>query len=107
MSEKFSGKLRDIRTGKKITLQQLASAVGSSKAYIWQLENKPNAKPSAELLLKIADCLGQSPEYFLDDSRTEPSEKQLEDTFFRKFKKLSAGDKRTIEKMISGLDNES
>lgn len=104
MSTKFGDKLRQMRTDKGVTLEALASAVGSSKAYMWQLENKPNAKPSAELLLKLADYFSQSPEFFIDDAQIEPSENQLEDSFFRKFKKLSDSDKRTIERMISGLD---
>ncbi|RED16719.1 helix-turn-helix domain-containing protein [Parasphingopyxis lamellibrachiae] len=104
MSEKFGDKLRQMRTGKGVTLEVLAAAVGSSKAYMWQLENKPNAKPSAEMLLKLAGYFSQSPEFFIDDGQIEPSENQMEDSFFRKFKKLSDSDKRTIERMISGLE---
>lgn len=105
MSEKFGEKLRKMRLSRNVTLEQLAEAVGSSKAYVWQLENKKNAKPSAELLLKISDFFSQSPDFFLDDQRIEPSEQQLDDAFFRKFKKLSEGDKRTIERIISGFDD--
>ena len=68
MSKKFGEKLRQVRTSQRRTLEELAEAVGSSKAYVWQLENKKNAKPSAELLLKIANFLGESPDYFLDDT---------------------------------------
>lgn len=105
MSEKFGEKLRRIRTGRGRTLEELAEAVGSSKAYIWQLENKKNAKPSAELLLRIADYLNESPNFFLDDSQDEPSENQMEDAFFRKYRKLSEEDKRTIDRIISGFDD--
>lgn len=104
MSEKFGEKLRKVRTARKKTLEELAAAIGSSKAYVWQLENKKNAKPSAELLLKIANFLGESPDYFLDDCADEPSESQVEDAFFRKFKKLSESDKRYIDRIVSGLD---
>lgn len=106
MSEKFGEKLRKLRTSKNMTLEELAAVVGSSKAYVWQLENKKNAKPSAELLLKIANCFGESPEFFLDDAQDEPSDRQVEDAFFRKFKKLSESDKRTIERIVSGFDDE-
>lgn len=107
MSEKFGEKLRKIRTDQKKTLEELAIAIGSSKAYVWQLENKKNAKPSAELLLKISNFLGESPDFFLDDTAEERSESQVEDAFFRKFKKLSAEDKRSIERIISGLDGKN
>ena len=109
MSEKFGEKLRKLRTSKNMTLEELAAVVGSSKAYVWQLENKKNAKPSAELLLKIANHFSESPEFFLDDGQVNPSDRevtQVEDAFFRKFKKLSESDKRTIERIASGFDDE-
>ncbi len=105
MSEKFGAKLRRIRTAQGITLEALATAIGSSKAYVWQLENKTSAKPSAELLLKIANHFSQSPDFFLDDEVDEPTNNQLEDAFFRKFKKLTSNDKRTIERIMSGFED--
>lgn len=105
MSEKFGEKLRRLRTSKNMTLEELAGVVGSSKAYVWQLENKKNAKPSAELLLKFANHFGEAPEFFLDDTQETPSDKQSEDAFFRKFQKLSENDKRTIERIVSGFDD--
>jgi len=106
MSKKFGEKLRNIRVARNKTLEELASAIGSSKAYVWQLENKANAKPSAELLLKIANYFGASPDFFLDDSHDEPTEIQLEDAFFRKFKSLSMSDKKTIQRIADGFDDE-
>ena len=104
MSQKFGEKLRWVRVDRNKTLEELATAIGSSKAYVWQLENKKNAKPSAELLLKIANYLGESPDFFLDDRVDTHSERQLEDAFFRKFQNLSEEDKRYINRMILGLD---
>lgn len=106
MSEKFGQKLREARTSRSLTLEGLAEVIGSSKAYIWQLENKKNAKPSAELLLKIANYFGESPDYFLDDSSCEPTEGQLEDAFFRKFQSLSLSDKLTIQRIASKFEND-
>ena len=40
-----------------------------------------------------------------DDTKDEPSDSQLEDAFFRKFQKLSANDKRTIERIVAGFDD--
>jgi len=105
MSEKFGEKLRKVRTRRNKTLEELAKAVGSSKAYIWQLENKKNANPSAELLLKISAFLGESPDFFIDDELDEHTEGQLEDAFFRRFRKLSYEDKRYINRIVSGLND--
>ena len=33
-------KIRDLRKEKKLTLDKLAELTGSSKSYIWELENK-------------------------------------------------------------------
>ena len=89
-----------------LTLEQLAEAVGSSKAYVWQLENKKSAKLSAELLLKIAAELKVAPEFLLDDAREAPSSEQLNEAFFRKFRSLSETDRRTIERLVAGLDDD-
>lgn len=103
MSEKFGEKLRQLRNSRNLTLEGLAEKVGSSKAYIWQLENKPSAKPSAELLLKLADALSEAPEFFLDDANSERTESHISEAFFRKFKKLSEEDKRTVERIVTSL----
>ncbi len=107
MSQKFSEKLRKIRTSKNKTLEELAEAIGSSKAYVWQLENKTAAKPSAEMLLKLSNYFSISPEFFIDDTVEDQSESQLEDAFYRKFKKLSEDDKRYIDRIMSNLDDEN
>ncbi len=107
MSQVFGEKLRKIRTERGLTLEALADRIGSSKAYVWQLENKTNAKPSAELLLKLSEVLGEQPEYFLDDSQSERTELHVENAFFRKFQKLSEGDKRTIERIVTSFYDQS
>ena len=106
MSEKFSEKLRKLRSQRNITLDQLAEKIGSSKAYVWQLENKKTAKPSAELLLKIAAEFKVAPEFLLDDNRDEPSIEQLDNAFFRKFQSLSKKDRDILRRMMSGLDDD-
>ena len=49
--------LKNFREAKGWTLQRLADAVGSSKAYMWQLENKPDPQPSVRLAFGIAAAL--------------------------------------------------
>lgn len=41
-----------------MTLQQVADAVGCTKAYIWELEMKDGQRPTAERIQKIAQVLG-------------------------------------------------
>lgn len=51
--------IRKARERAGMTLDQLAKAAGVSKTYVWELEQDADAtkKPSAELLLKIANAL--------------------------------------------------
>ena len=41
-------RIRNLRKEKGLTLDQLAEQSGSSKSYIWELENKSPPRPSAE-----------------------------------------------------------
>jgi transcriptional regulator with XRE-family HTH domain len=77
LSEIFGEKLRNRRLEKGLTLETLATRVGSTKAYIWQLENKKPARPSGELLIKIANVLEISAEYLIDDSSPAPTSKHV------------------------------
>lgn len=51
--------IRKARENAGMTLDQLARAAGISKTYVWELEQDAEGtkKPSAELLLKIANAL--------------------------------------------------
>lgn len=77
MSNNFGEKLRNRRNEMGFTLESLAEKVGSTKAYIWQLENKKPAKPSGEMLLKLAKTLEISAEFLIDDSHSEPTDSQV------------------------------
>lgn len=78
MSIEFAEKLRRRRLELGLTLDQIAERIGSRKAYIWQLENKRPAKPSGELLLRIANVLDISAEYLIDDTVDTPNDKQVQ-----------------------------
>jgi transcriptional regulator with XRE-family HTH domain len=78
LSEIFGEKLRNRRLEKGLTLEALAEKIGSTKAYVWQLENKKPAKPSGELLLKIANVLDISAEFLIDDSVSRPTNTQVQ-----------------------------
>lgn len=55
----LSQNIRAARTTAGLTLDQLASQSGISKTYLWELENDNDGqkRPSAEILLKIANVL--------------------------------------------------
>ena len=55
----LADRIRDARKAAGLTLDKLAAAAGVSKTYLWELENDKEGakKPSAEVLLKIAEAL--------------------------------------------------
>ena len=58
MASAFGLRLRRLREAKKLTLQQVADAVGCTKAYIWELEMKDGQRPSAERVFLLAKTFG-------------------------------------------------
>ncbi len=102
----FSQKIKEERTKIKMTLEELGNSIGSTKTYVWELENKKtNARPSADKLLKIADTLMVSPDYLINDNLEEENINLLDKAFFRKFSKLNESDKDIIRKLINSFSN--
>lgn len=62
-----------LRKRKNMTLEELAKRCGTSKSYIWELENKSN-HPSVYLASKIAHVLGVPTDKLIDRPLTKPEE---------------------------------
>lgn len=96
----LSEKLRKLRKDKDWSLDDLATKANVSKSYLWELENRPERKPSAEKLTDIAVQLGVTVEFLLDDNATDQDDAQLQEAFFRKFNRLEEGDRDRIIQMV-------
>lgn len=84
---KFGARIKELRTEKKMTLDQLADATKSSKSYIWELENKNPPRPSAEKLSAIAKALGVTVDYlFGADDQTKAEAEDM--AFFREYSEM-------------------
>ena len=99
---KFGTRIKELRTEKKMTLDQLGEATSTSKSYIWELENKNPPRPSAEKLSAIAKALGVTVDYLFgadDQTKTE-----AEDTaFFREYSGMSDKTRQKIRDMAKLL----
>lgn len=99
----FARKLHDLRVGNKMSLQNVADAVGISKAHVFNLEKGITTNPSMELVVKlaglfrvrVADLVGDNPE--ADD---EPAEMVA---MFRDLKSMDPGDRETIKLFMKTL----
>ena len=107
MSSTLGSKIQYHRKKEGFSLDKLAKLSGSSKSYLWELENPRQGKkplsPSAEKLAKIADALLVTPSYLLDDNLQENEETLAnvrKDAFFRKYDNLDEPDQNRINEMI-------
>lgn len=101
MVNSLGTKIRDLRKAEGLTLDQLAVMTGSSKSYIWELENKNPPRPSAEKLSKIAEQLGTTIEFLLDAENKVDEEDASDAQFYRKYKNMDKEVKAKIRKMVS------
>lgn len=100
MAISLTVKLRNLREKKEYSLDKLAEITGISKSYLWELENRKSRSPSAEKLSKVADALGVTLEYLLDDAAAQPDKDVIKNAFFRKFDQLADDDQRKIQDII-------
>ncbi len=95
MASAFGSRLRRFREAKKLTLQQVADAVGCTKAYIWELEMKEGQRPSAERVHALAKVLGVTMEDLMGEGMAKVPEASPEDVvFFREYAGMSEEEKQ-------------
>jgi transcriptional regulator with XRE-family HTH domain len=92
-----------LRKGKKLTLEALAAQAGVSKSYLWELENRESQRPSAEKLLALADALGVSSNFLVEDDVLTPEQHHLDEAFYRNYKKLDTKAKERLRKILVAL----
>ena len=99
-------KINELRRAKGLTLDQLAQHTESSKSYMWEIENKDVARPSAEKLDRIAEALGVTSAYLMDMSQEKPTENVQDEAFYRKFQKADPTIKSKLKQILDILDGE-
>lgn len=99
----LASKLRQLRTARRLSLQDVANAVGISKAHVFNLEKGITNNPSMELVkdlaelyrVRVSDLVGENPE--ADDQPAEVV------AMFRDLKSLDEDDRETIRLMMETL----
>jgi transcriptional regulator with XRE-family HTH domain len=106
LSTPLGDKIRVERKRLRLTLDDLAQKTESSKSYIWELENRPIVRPSAEKIRKIADVFGVTVEYLLDDGKLAPTKSDADEVFFRRVGQLDPAKRAQLEKFLKAIDDE-
>ena len=99
----FASKLHDLRVAQRKSLQNVADAVGISKAHVWNLEKGITANPSMDLVVKfaelfrvrVADLVGENPH-----GVEEPAEMVA---MFRDLKGLEEPDREVIRMLMESM----
>lgn len=99
----FASKLHELRRERQMSLQDVASAVGITKAHVFNLEKGNTANPSMELVIKLAelfrvrlaDLMGDNPE-----AEDQPAEMVA---MFRDLKGLTQSDRETIRMLMETM----
>ncbi len=106
MATVIGEKIKTQRKRLGLTLDQLAEKTGSSKSYIWELENRPVVRPSAEKIARIAEVFEVTVEFLLDDGRHDFSSSDADQVFFRRVSQLDPVKRAQLEKFLKAIDDE-
>jgi|TARA_R100000501_G_C2599738_1_gene97186 transcriptional regulator with XRE-family HTH domain len=103
MAANLGARIKELRKKQGLTLDQLAELTGSSKSYIWELENKDLPRPSAEKLSKVAEKLGVTISYLIGEQDEEDA---TDAAFYRNFQRLNPDKKKMMRQMIQVWDDD-
>jgi transcriptional regulator with XRE-family HTH domain len=100
VSTTLGDKIRELRKQKGYTLEKLAELTDSSKSYIWELENKNPARPSADKVARIAAVLGVTSDYLVDTTEKTDLADATDQAFFRRYRKMDPATRDKIRRMV-------
>ena len=93
-------RLKALRISKGESLQQLADAIGASKAHIWELESNKSKNPSLDLLRKLAGHFNTTIAYLISEDEGQ----EVARAFFRrnseKFGKLDDEELEIVQRLL-------
>ena len=98
----LSARLTRLRLAKGESLQQVADAVGVSKAHIWELEKGRTDNPSMALVTRLADHFGLSLAALVGEDPKADDAGQI-GRMFRQAGELEADDLALLDDMMQML----
>lgn len=91
--------LKGLRMKKNQSLQDVADAVGASKAHIWEIERGGSKNPSMDLLSKLAAHFDVSVSYLVGEKPPAEEEEELI-VLYRDLKDLDEKDREAIRTLM-------
>ena len=97
----LGARLKELRIKKKQSLQDVADAVGASKAHIWEIERGGSKNPSMDLLTGLAKHFGVSVAYLVGE---QPNQEEAElVAMYRDLRHLDEVDRETIKMLMNRM----
>ncbi len=104
--QQLGERIKYLRKQKGLSQTDLANQVGISYAQVGRYETK-GAQPSAEVVKKMADVLGVSPDYLINGSSEEQAHANLNDAEliqqFKAVEQMGEEDKNVIKQLIDAF----
>jgi transcriptional regulator with XRE-family HTH domain len=99
-------RIKELRTQKKLTQQELAAQVGLTYIQIGRYETQ-KSNPSSDVLQRLAQALGTTTDFLMNGSSDEAVAAQLSDKEllhqFKEVEKLPAEDKHLIKVFLDAF----
>jgi transcriptional regulator with XRE-family HTH domain len=96
-------RIAELRRKKGQSLQDVAQAVGVSKAHIWQLEKGRTDNPSLTLVTRLADHFGVTVAYLVGEDIESPDADPELQGMFRQAKQLDERERAILDQMMKTL----
>lgn len=102
----LGSRLKALRIKKNQSLQDVADAVGHSKAHIWEIERGASKNPSMDLLTKLAGHFDVSVASLVGEEPPSEMHEELV-ALYRDLKDLSEADRETIRTLMKRFKGRS
>ena len=96
-------RIAGLRMKRHQSLQQVADAVGVSKAHIWELEKGRTDNPSMALVTRLADHFGVSVSFLVGEEVEAPDADAELQRMFRQASGLDDRDRAILDDMMQSL----
>lgn len=96
-------RIGELRRKRGESLQEVAEAVGVSKAHIWELEKGRADNPSMALVGRLADHFGVSISFLVGEDIDAPDADDVLARMFRQASALHADDRSILDEMMQSM----
>ncbi len=96
-------RINEFRLARGESLQDVAGAVGVSKAHIWELEKGRADNPSMALVTRLADHFAVSIRFLVDEDIEAADADEDLARMFRQARELDAHDRQVLDDMLQSF----